>query len=66
MKKEIRDANKVKRDRIIVLKSEIMDLKKANETIVQQNQTLNQRMAQNNAEILKRQGALEELEKQIA
>ena len=66
MKKEIRDRNKVKRDRIIVLKSEILDLKKANDTIIQQNQGLNQKMAQNNAEILKRQGALEELEKQIA
>ena len=66
MKKEIRDRNYDVRNRIKTLKSEVLDLRKANDDIVQQNQGLNQKMAQNNAEILKRQGALEELEKQIA
>ena len=46
------------KDRVRELKAEILDLKKANENLVMQGQMLNQRIAQGNSVILKKQGSL--------
>ena len=56
MKKEIRD-------RVKDLENEIMGLKKNNDEIMVQGQILQQKIAQNNTEILKKQGAIEELKR---
>jgi hypothetical protein len=56
MQKEIRD-------RIKEIETEINNFRKDNESILQQGQLLNQKLAQNNTEILKRQGAVEELKR---
>lgn len=66
MKKEIRDRNKVIRDRIRTLEETITKLRRDNEGLIRQGQTLQQKVAQNNTEIIKTQGGIEELRKQLA
>ena len=56
MKKEIRD-------RIKELKAEMEDFQKKNNEIVANGQKMQQQISVNNTEIIKRQGAIEELEK---
>ena len=56
MKKEIRD-------RIKELKGEMEDFQKKNNEIVANGQKMQQQISINNTEIIKRQGAIEELEK---
>jgi len=56
MKKEIRD-------RIKELKGEMEDFQKKNNEIVANGQKMQQQISMNNTEIIKRQGAIEELEK---
>ena len=56
MKKEIRD-------RIKELKGEMEDFQKKNNDIVANGQKMQQQISMNNTEIIKRQGAIEELEK---
>ena len=65
MKQETKDQNKEIRDRIKTLKSEILDLQKQNQQIVTQGQQLQQHLNNNNAQILMKQGATEELEKTV-
>ena len=65
MKQETKDQNKEIRDRIKTLKSEVLDLQKQNQQIITQGQQLQQYLNNNNIEILKKQGALEELEKSV-
>ena len=59
MEKEIRD-------RIKVLKEKILTLQKNNNDIIQQGKIMQQSIATNNTDILKCQGGVEELKKQIA
>ena len=56
MKKEIRD-------RIKELKGEMEDFQKKNSHILAEGQKMQQQIQANNTEIVKRQGAIEELEK---
>ena len=56
MKKEIRD-------RIKEIEGEIIELKKLNDEIVSKAQQSQQQIAQNNSEILKRMGGIEELKR---
>ena len=56
MKKEIRD-------RIKELKGEMEGFQKSNNDILAQGQKFQQQIQANNTEIIKRQGAIEELEK---
>ena len=56
MKREIRD-------RIKELKGEMEDFQKKNNEIVANGQKMQQQISMNNTEIIKRQGAIEELEK---
>ena len=65
MKQETKDQNKTIRDRIKTLKSEILDLQKQNQQIVTQGQQLQQHLNNNNAQLLMKQGATEELEKTV-
>ena len=56
MKKEIVE-------RIKILKSEMENFQKSNNDILTQGQKMQQQIQMNNTEIIKRQGAIEELEK---
>lgn len=66
MKKENRENNKVVRDRIRELQKQEDQLTGKNQAIAQQGQQLQQHIIRNNQEILKCQGAREELERQLS
>ena len=65
MKQEILDKKREIRDRIKTIKAEILDLRKKTDSYNLEAQQLQQKMAVNNTEIIKKQGALEELEGQV-
>ena len=65
MKKEISDWKKNRKDRIKQLNEKIAKLQGINEEIIRSAQLKQQEVARNNTEIIKCQGGLEELEKQI-
>lgn len=66
MKKEIRDRNRTLRDRVKELEKQVSIKRGENDSIMRQGQALQQKIAVNNTEILKLQGAIEELKRQIA
>lgn len=66
MKTEIKDRNKLIRERIKVLEKEEDQAIGKNQAIGQQIQQLQQVIIRNNQEILKCQGGREELEKQLS
>jgi len=66
MKKEIKDRNKVTRERIKELENRITVLRSANDKIIREAQIAQQEIAQNNTAIIKLQGGIEELEKTIS
>jgi len=65
MKSELKDINKGLRERIKELDAGMIKLKGANDELVRQGQQLQQKLAQNNTEIIKLEGGKAELEKMI-